>query len=435
MPRRLLHLNINALHSGFVPSAWRRPEADPGAFIDVQHYITVARIAEQAGFDAIFLADNAAIVDQIDFRPITALEPTVLLASVAAATTHLGLIGTASTSYNEPFNIARRFATLDHVSGGRAGWNMVTTADLPSARNFGRDSVPDHAARYARAIECAEVVRRLWGSWEEGALLGDKAAGRFTDTARIRPIAHRGAHFAVHGPATLPRTPQGHPVLVQAGGSADGLELAARHAEAVFTAAQTLEESLAYGQALRARAEALGRGPDAVRLLPGLATILGATEAQALQRRDDLVDAIPWDYSLRRLAGTLALQPDQLALDAPLPDNLALPGGGNGNHTFFQASVRTAQRHGYTVRQLIRALAGGGGHRVLVGTPEQVADEMERWFRAGAADGFNLMPDTLPHGLQDFVDGVVPILRRRGLVRSAYQGRTLREHLGLARPA
>lgn len=432
--QRQLHLNINILHSGFVPSAWRLPDSDPAAFTDVRHYIRVAQIAEAGKLDAVFLADNAAIVDQIHFRPIPALEPTVLLASIAAATTHIGLIGTASTSYNEPYNIARRFATLDHVSAGRAGWNVVTTADVPSARNFGRDAAPDHAQRYARAAEFTSVVKALWDSWEDDAFIGDKASGRFVDTAKVQPIAHQGEHFSVQGPLNLPRSPQGHPVVVQAGGSADGRELAARHAEAVFSASQSFEESLAYGRELKARAQALGRGPDAVQVLAGLTTIIGATEAQARRRRDDLIDLIPWDYSLARLAGTLGITPDRLKLDERLPDNLALPANGNGNHTFFNATLALARRHGYTVRELIRELAGGGGHRVIVGTPEQIADDIEHWFRHGAADGFNLMPDALPDGLQDFVDGVVPILQRRGIFRTQYEGSTLREHLGLARP-
>ncbi|MGE8366847.1 LLM class flavin-dependent oxidoreductase [Cupriavidus sp.] len=431
---RQLHLNINILHSGFVPSAWRLPGSDPGAFADVRHYIRVAQIAEAGKLDAVFLADNAAIVDQIHFRPITALEPTVLLASIAAATTHIGLIGTASTSYNEPYNIARRFATLDHVSAGRAGWNVVTTADAPSARNFGRDAAPDHAQRYARASEFTAVVKALWDSWEDDAFVGDKTSGRFVDPGKVLPIAHHGEHFSVQGPLNLPRSPQGHPVVVQAGGSADGRELAARHAEAVFSASQSFEESLAYGRELKSRAQALGRGPDAVQVLAGLTTIIGATEAQARRRRDELVDLIPWDYSLTRLAGTLGITPDRLRLDERLPASLALPANGNGNHTFFNATLALARRHGYTVRELIRELAGGGGHRVIVGTPEQIADDIEHWFRHGAADGFNLMPDALPDGLQDFVDGVVPILQRRGIFRTEYEGGTLREHLGLARP-
>jgi FMN-dependent oxidoreductase (nitrilotriacetate monooxygenase family) len=434
-PPRQLHLNVNILHSGFLPSAWRLPHADPGAFVDVQHYVRVAQIAESGKLDAIFLADNAAIVDQIDFRPITALEPTVLLAVVAAATTHIGLIGTASTSYNEPYNIARRFLTLDHVSNGRAGWNAVTTADVPSARNFGREAAPDHGQRYARADEFASVVKALWNSWDNDAFVGDKAGGRFVDADKVRPIAHRGEHFAVHGPLNLPRSAQGHPVVLQAGGSADGRELAARHAEAVFSASQSFEESLAYARQIKARAQALGRGPDAIRVLPGLTTIIGATEAQARQRRDELVALMPWDYSIRRLAGILGIDPARLSVDARLPDDLPLPANGNGNHTFFNATLAAARRNNLTVRQLVHELAGGGGHRVIVGTPEQIADDIEHWFRHGAADGFNLMPDALPDGIQAFVDGVVPILQRRGLFRTEYQGRTLRDHFGLARPA
>jgi FMN-dependent oxidoreductase (nitrilotriacetate monooxygenase family) len=434
-PARQLHLNINILHSGFVPSAWRLPEADPYAFADVRHYVRVARIAEAAKLDAVFLADNASIADQIDFRPITALEPTVLLASIAAATTHIGVIGTASTSYNEPYNIARRFATLDHVSAGRAGWNIETTADAGSAQNFGLDAVPDHGRRYARASEFTDVVKALWDSWADDAFVGDKASGVFADVSRIQPIAHRGEFFQVQGPLNLPRTPQGRPVLIQAGASVDGRELAARHAEAVFSASQSFEESLAYGRELKSRAAALGRGPDAVKVLAGLTTVIAGTEAEALRRRDELVALIPWRYSLKRLAGTLGISADRLQLDRRLPDDLPLPAQGQGNHTFFLATLAHARRHGSTVRQLIHELAGGGGHRVIVGTPEQVADDIERWFRGGAADGFNLMPDALPDGLEAFTEGVVPILQRRGLFRTEYQGTTLRDHLGLARPA
>ena len=433
-PPRQLHLNVNILHSGFVPSAWRTPEADPRAFVDIAHYVRVAQIAEAAKFDAVFLADNASIADQIDFRPITALEPTVLLAGIAAATTHIGVIGTASTSYNEPYNIARRFATLDQLSAGRAGWNIVTTADLGSARNFGREAVPDHAQRYERAAEFTEVVKALWDSWEDDAFIGDKASGRFIDTTKVHRIDHRGKYFSVDGPFNLPRSAQGHPVLIQAGGSADGRELAARHAEAVFSASQSFDEAAAYARELKSRAAAWGRGNNAIRVLPGLTTIIGATEAEALRRRDELVDLIPWTYSLTRLAGILGISVDRLKLDERLPDDLSLPGNGNGNHTFFNATLAQARTHGYTARQLIRALAGGGGHRVVVGTPEQIADDIEHWFKGGAADGFNLMPDVLPGGLQDFADGVVPLLQQRGLFRTEYEGSTLREHFRLRRP-
>lgn len=431
--KRQLHLNINILHSGFSPAAWRMEGSDPRASFDINHYVNVARIAERGTFDAIFLADQAAISDRVDFRPLTSLEPTIVLATVAAHTDRIGLIATASTTYNEPYNIARRFATLDHVSGGRIGWNIVTSADLSQSRNFGLEKPVAHSSRYERASEFTTVVKALWDSWEEEAFLGDVATGRFVDPTRVHAIAHRGKHFSVHGPHNIPRPPQGHPVLVQAGGSNDGRELAAEHAEAVFSASQSLEEALDYAGDLKARAARFGRAPDSLLVLAGLATIIGSTEAEAKRRQEELRELIPLEYSLARLSGVLQIDPKRLKLDEPLPDDIPLPP--DGGHTFFQATLALARRDRLTVRGLIRALNGGTGHRTIVGTPEAVADDIETWFRAGAADGFNLMPDVLPHGLEVFVDEVVPILRRRGLFRREYTGRTLRDHLGLARPA
>ncbi|MDL2406869.1 LLM class flavin-dependent oxidoreductase [Rhizobium calliandrae] len=431
--KRQLHLNINILHSGFSPAAWRMEGSDPRASFDINHYINVARIAERGTFDAIFLADQAAISDRVDFRPLTSLEPTIVLATVAAHTDRIGLIATASTTYNEPYNIARRFATLDHASGGRVGWNIVTSADLSQSRNFGLEKPVAHKSRYERAAEFTTVVKALWDSWEEEAFIGDVATGRFVDPARVHAIAHRGKYFSVHGPHNVPRPPQGHPVLVQAGGSDDGRELAAEHAEAVFSASQSFEEALAYADDLRGRGARFGRAPDSLLVLAGLATIIGSTEAEAKRRQEELRELIPLEYSLARLSGVLQIDPKQLKLDEPLPDDIPLPA--DGGHTFFQATFALARREGLTVRGLIRALNGGTGHRTIIGTPEAVADDIETWFRAGAADGFNLMPDVLPQGLEVFVDEVVPILRRRGLFRQDYTGRTLRDHLGLARPA
>ncbi|MGR9159947.1 LLM class flavin-dependent oxidoreductase [Rhizobium leguminosarum] len=433
MSRRELHLNINILHSGFSPAAWRMEGSDPHASFDVNHYINVARIAERGTFDAVFLADQAAISDRVDFRPLTSLEPTIVLALVAAHTERIGLIATASTTYNEPYNLARRFATLDHASGGRAGWNIVTSADLSQSRNFGLEKPVAHGSRYERAGEFAEIVKALWDSWEEDAFVGDVATGRFVDPAKVHAIAHRGKHFSVHGPHNIPRPPQGHPVLVQAGGSDDGRELAAKHAEAVFSASQSFEEALEYAADLRQRASRFGRPADSILVLAGLATIIASTGAEARRRQEELRELIPLEYSLSRLAGVLQLDPKGVDLDAPLPDDIPLPP--DGGHTFFQATLALARRERLTVRGLIRALNGGTGHRTIVGTPKDVANDIERWFRAGAADGFNLMPDVLPHGLEIFVDEVVPILRQRGLFRRQYTGRTLREHLGLVRPA
>lgn len=432
MSGRTLHLNVNLLHSGVYPSAWRLPDSRPDAFVDIDHFVRVARVAERGKLDAIFLADTPAINDRIDYRPFNALEPTVVLASVAAATSHVGLVATASTTYNEPYNLARRFASLDMVSRGRAGWNVVTTADAAAGRNFGFAGASEHGARYARAREFTELVHALWDSWEDDAFVGDKAGGRFVDTGKVHAIRHRGAHYAVEGPLTVPRSPQGRPVTFQAGGSEDGRELAAATADAVFSLAQTVADGAAYARDLRARAARYGRAPDALVILPGLATVIGSTEAEARRRQDALWNLVPVEYSLARLAGTLRIDPARLALDRPLPDPLPLPP--DANHTMFLGTVALARRDGLTVRQLLRALGGGVGHRIVAGTPEAIADDIEAWFRAGAADGFNLMPDVLPDGLETFVDAVVPILQRRGLFRRDYAGATLRDHLGLARP-
>ncbi|MCJ2135317.1 LLM class flavin-dependent oxidoreductase [Methylobacterium sp. J-026] len=432
MSSRTLHLNVNLLHSGVYPSAWRLPDSRPDAFIDIDHVVRVARVAERGKLDAIFLADTPAINDRIDYRPFNALEPTVVLASVAAVTRHIGLIATASTTYNEPYNLARRFATLDLVSRGRAGWNVVTTADAAAGRNFGFAGAAEHGGRYARAREFTDVVHALWDSWEDDAFLGDKASGRFVDPGKVHAVDHRGAYYSVAGPLTVPRGPQGRPVTFQAGGSEDGRELAAATADAVFSLAQTIDDGVAYARDLRARAARYGRGPDALVILPGLATVIGSTEAEARRRQDELWDLVPLDYSLARLAGTLRIDPARLDLDKPLPDPLPLPP--DANHTMFLGTVALARRDGLTVRQLLRALGGGVGHRIVAGTPEAIADDIEAWFRAGAADGFNLMPDVLPDGLETFVDAVVPLLQRRGLFRRDYAGATLRDHLGLARP-
>lgn len=432
MTKRQLHLNVNLLHSGVYPSAWRLPDSDPRAPFDVQHYVRVAQIAERGKFDAIFLADTPAITDRIDFRSFYSLEPTIILATVAAATSHIGLIATASTTYNEPYNIARRYASLDLASGGRAGWNAVTTADAASSRNFGLPGPLEHRNRYERAKEFTEIVHALWDSWEDDAFIGDKDTGRFVDTSKVHPIDHRGAYYTVAGPLTVPRSPQGRPVTVQAGGSSDGRDFAAAYAEAVFTLAQTIDDSVAYARDLRARAGVYGRSGDSIVILPGLATVIGSTEAEAKRRQEELWELVPIEYSLSRLAGTLQIDPSRLVLDEPLPDPLPVPA--NANHTMFHGTVALARRDNLTVRQLLRALGGGVGHRIIVGTPEQIADDIEIWFRAGAADGFNVMPDVLPGGLATFVDTVVPILQKRGLFRTDYERTTLRDHLGLARP-
>ncbi|WP_437884349.1 LLM class flavin-dependent oxidoreductase [Pseudomonas sp. LRF_L74] len=425
-----LHLNLNLLNAGFYGSAWRWPGSDPLAFAKVEHYVACARIAEQGCFDAVFLADKPGLVEVPEYRPFQSLDPLLVLASIASATRHIGLIATASTSFNSPYDLARRFASLDHLSGGRAGWNVVTTAEAEIARNFGQAQSASHGERYRRADEFVGLVRGLWDSWQDDALLGDPQSGRFIDPARIQPLNHQGEFFQVAGPLNLPRSPQGHPVVVQAGSSADGQALAARQADVVFSLAQSVAQGQAFIQALQAQATQAGRVRP--RVMPGLVTVIADTEENARRRQQALIELIPIEYGLARLALILGIDRARLHADRPIP--LDLPQG-QGNQTMFQATVRVAREENLTARELVGRLGGGGGHRIVVGTPEQVADDIEHWFRNGAADGFNLMPDVLAEGARTFVDEVVPLLRKRGLFRTHYQGHTLREHLGLERPA
>ncbi|WP_433634749.1 LLM class flavin-dependent oxidoreductase [Nocardia sp. CA-120079] len=435
MTRRQVHLNVNILNAGVFGGSWRFPGTDPVASLTLDHYIRIAKRAEEAKFDAIFLADGPAIREDLRFRPFNSLEPTVILAAVAAATRHIGLIATLSSSYNHPYDVARRFASLDLLSGGRTGWNVVTTAGVEAARNFGYDAEPEHGSRYARAAEFVEVVRKLWNSWEPDALVGDKSAHRFADPEKIHPVHHHGARFDVAGPLNVPRSPQGEPVVVQAGASADGRALAARIGEVIFTAAQTEDEAGEYYRDVKARAVAHGRRADDVLVLPGLSTVIGSTEAQAAERRELLAELVPTEYALDRLAGQLGVDRDALALDAPLPWRLLPdPDVAGGSQTFYKIALGLARRENLTVRQLLRRLGGGAGHRIVTGTPEQIADSIIDWVDKGIADGFNLMPDVLPGGFDDFVDGVLPILRRRGVFRTDYDTTTLRGHLGLPVP-
>jgi FMN-dependent oxidoreductase (nitrilotriacetate monooxygenase family) len=432
---RSLHLNAFLMGTGHHEASWRLPESDPAANTDVEHYRRLARTAERGRFDSLFLADSPQLWDDIGRRPSGVIEPLTLLTVLATVTERIGLIATASTSYNSPYNLARRFASLDHVSGGRAGWNIVTTAGGEAARNFGLDDAPAHAERYERAEEFIEVATKLWDSWQDDAVIADKQAGVWGDQSRIHPPRHRGRFFAVEGALNIPRSPQGYPLLVQAGSSEDGKAFAARYAEAIFTAAQTLDEAQRFYADVKARAGRLGRDPDGVKILPGIVPVLGSTVAEARAAEAALEDRIVHEYARRQLAQTLRLPPETLDLDRPLPDDLPPESAIEGAKSRYTLIVELARREHLTVRQLIGRLGGGRGHRTFTGTPEQVADAIEDWFTAGAADGFNIMPPVLPTGLDLFVDHVVPILRARGLFRTEYTGRTLREHYGLPRPA
>ena len=416
-------------------AAWRHPGSPADGATNFAFHTELARTAERGLFDAYFLADNLSVGlggREGGNAKIAGFEPVTLFAALAPLTTHLGFIATASTTYEEPYTLARKFASLDHLSNGRAGWNVVTSAGDDTARNFNRDKQPDHADRYARAREHVDTVKALWDSWEDDAFIRDKQTGRFYDPARVHDIDHKGAHFAVKGPLNVPRPVQGHPVVVQAGQSEDGRRLAALSAEVIFTAHQNLASAQEFYRDIKARVLAEGRVPDHVLIMPGVAPFVGRTEAEARAKYDKLNELIlPEDgvALLNGLAGgTLDLR--GYPLDGPLPRSAETEGMKSR-----QALIRQiADEHDFTIRELYQWVATARGHYTVVGSATQVADQLEEWFTSEAADGFNILPPWLPGALDDFVDLVVPELQRRGLFRTAYEGRTLRENLGLPRP-
>ncbi|GAA4533671.1 LLM class flavin-dependent oxidoreductase [Amycolatopsis samaneae] len=428
---RQLHLNAFVMPNGHHEAAWRHPSTDPRRARTLRHYVDIARTAERGMLDSLFLADGVALWSNVKHNSHSHFEPLTLLSALAATTDHIGLIATASTTYNEPYHLARKFASLDHLSGGRAGWNIVTSAGVDEARNFNLGTRPGHELRYARATEFVDVVKKLWDSWDDDAAVLDRASGIYADTDRIRPIEHEGEHFRVRGPLNIERPVQGHPLLVQAGSSETGKEYAARHAEAVFTAQQTFAEGKAFYDDVKGRLAKYGRSPDEIKILPGISPIIGRTTAEARAREAELNALITPEYGLHQLSKLLDHDITGCPLDGPLPDVGSFTEGAQSRLALV---VGLARRENLTIRQLLERLAGGRGHRVFAGTPVRIADELEQWFTGGAADGFNVMPPTLPGGLDEFVDLVVPELRRRGLFRAEYTGTTLREHYGLARP-
>lgn len=429
--QRQLHLNAFIMPNGHHEAAWRHPSTRPAQALTLEHYVDIARTAERGRLDSVFLADTVALADNVEHNSHSAFEPLTLLSALAASTDHVGLIATASTTYNHPYTLARAFASLDHLSGGRAGWNIVTSGSKAEAGNFGIER-PDHSRRYDRATEFLELAAELWDSFGDGAVLADKERGLFADTGRIRRIDHHGEFFDVTGPLNVPRPVQGYPLLVQAGSSETGKAYAARYAEAVFTAQQTLEDGIAFVEDLKRRLPQHGRSRSDLLVLPGISPIIGSTEEEAKRLEAEINAGIVPAYGLAQLRAMLDIELTEEHLDEPLPQIEEIT---QGNQSRFTLVTELARRENLTVRQLIERLAGGRGHRVLAGTPEQIADDLEHWFTKGAADGFNIMPPTYPEGLEVFVDTVVPLLQQRGLFRTEYAGTTLRDHYGLARPA
>ncbi len=430
---RQLHLNLFAETLGHHEAAWRLPESHPFDAVSIEHYIEVARIAEAGTFDSVFFADVPAVQGDPRYRPAGILEPTTLLAALAVATERIGLVATASTSYCEPYDLARRFASIDQISAGRAGWNIVTTYNRDAALNFGTDHAL-HADRYERAAEFVEVVRKLWDSWEDDAPIGDKKAGVFADGDRIHAIDHVGKYYRVSGPLNAQRPPQGHPLLVQAGQSESGRAFAALYAEAIFTTQRTLADGQAFYSDMKARAVAAGRHPDEIVILPGIVPILGSTEAEVREREQAFDERIIPAYGLAYISAFFDVDLTGVDLDAPFPE-MPIEDRIESFKSRSMLIANLAHDENLTVRQLLTKLGWGRGHRTFAGTPEQFANTIEEWFRAGAADGFNIMPPALPVDLRIFVEHVIPELRRRGLFRQEYEGKTLREHYGVKRPA
>jgi FMN-dependent oxidoreductase (nitrilotriacetate monooxygenase family) len=425
---REIHLGVFVLGTGNHSAGWRYD----GAFashMELPVMQEIARIAERGKFDLLFISD-AMVMDPTDHPSfLCRFEPTTLIAALSACTTRIGLGATVSTSFSEPFNVARIFGSIDHLSGGRAAWNVVTSSNPKAALNFNLDEHLDHELRYARAEEFVDVVRGLWDCWEDGAIVADKATGRFIDAAKVRPLDHKGRFFKVKGPVNMARCPQGHPVIIQAGGSPPGLELAARTADVVFSVVQELEPAKAAYADLKGRMAKFGRRPEELAVLPGVMPIVGRSDAEARETLAKLQSWITPTNATTLVASRIGYDVSGHPLDGPVPP----PPPFQGSRTFTSVLYEMARRENMTLRDLYNLTAAARGHWVICGTPARIADTLEEWFTGGAADGFNILPPYFPGAFADFVDLVVPELQRRGLFRRDYRGTTLRDHFGLAR--
>jgi alkanesulfonate monooxygenase len=417
-------------------AAWRDPDTDAHSKLDLEHYVEIARLAERGKFDMLFLADTNATfgADDADvwvrLSSGSRLEPLTLLGALAAVTKNIGLVATMTTTYYEPFTIARFFSSLDHISKGRAGWNLVTSLAAAEALNFSHGAHASHADRYARAREFAQVVLGLWDSWEDGAIIGDKEAGFYFDAEKMHFLNHKGKNFQVRGPLMMQRSPQGHPVVVQAGQSEDGRDLAAETAEVIFTVQQDLAQAKAFYADIRKRAAAYGRSPDAVKVLPGVMVMVGKTKAEAEEKYERLQSLIHPEFGVKQLSSYFGMDLTKFPIDGPVPE----PNYANAEHGRLKVMYELAQRENLTIRQLYKRVIGQRAHRTVCDTATGIADTLEHWFTEKACDGFNVLPVTFPGALADFVDQVVPELQRRGIFRKEYEGKTLRENLGLTVP-
>ena len=420
-----------SIHTG----AWRYPGAYPDANFNFGHLKKFAQALEAAKFDAFFMADHLAVLNMpMDAlkrsHTVTSFEPFTLLSALAGATERLGLIATGSTTFDYPYHIARRFASLDHISEGRAGWNIVTTSNPDAALNFGLDEHMEHAERYARAREFYDVVTGLWDSWADDAFVRDVGQGLYFDPEKLHVLDHKGKYYSVRGPLNIARPVQGWPLIVQAGASEPGRQLAAETAEAVFASQATLEVGRAFYADVKGRMEKIGRNPDHMKIMPGCFVVVGDSVEEAREKRALLDSGVDYANSIASLSIALGTDASKFDPDQPLPETPDT----NASKSGRERTIALARREGLTVRQLAQRLGGYGG-LAMVGTPQTIADEMQEWLETRGSDGFTIMFPYLPGGLEDFCGKVVPELQRRGIFRREYEGKTLRENLGLPRPA
>ena len=428
--KRQMHLGVFVLGTGNHSAGWRYDGAAT-SHMQLPVIQEIAQIAERGKFDLLFISDSM-VMDPGDHPSfLCRFEPTTLISALSLTTTHIGLGATVSTTFGEPYHVARTFASIDNISRGRAAWNVVTSSAGKAALNFSRDEHMEHDLRYERAEEFVDVVKGLWDCWEDGAVVADKATGVYLDRTKVRPLDYKGRFFQVKGPINTARCPQGHPVIIQAGGSESGLELAARTADVVFSVVQELSSSKKAYRDLKTRMAKYGRTPDQIAVLPGVMPIIGSTESEARDKLSLLQSWLTPTNALTLVTSRIGYDVTGHPLDAPVP----APPPGEGSHAFSRVLYEHARRENLTLRDLYNLTAAARGHWVLCGTPKRIADTLEEWFVEEAADGFNVLPPYFPGALADFVDLVVPELQARGLFRREYAGTTLRDHFGLARVA
>ncbi|MEK8131534.1 LLM class flavin-dependent oxidoreductase [Paenibacillus filicis] len=431
MTKRQLKLGANLNGVGNSISFWRHPDIPINASVSLDFYKKQALKAEEGKFDLLFIADGLFINEKSNPHFLNRFEPLTLLTALSGVTSHIGLVATLSTSYSEPFTVARQFASLDQLSGGRAGWNVVTSPLEGSALNFGKGEHPNHALRYEIAEEHLEVVKGLWDSWEDDAFVGDKENGVFFDPAKLHTLNHKGTHFSVQGPLNVARSQQGYPVIFQAGSSESGKDLAARSADAVYTGHETLEEAREFYRDVKARAVSYGRKAEDILIFPGIGPIVGRTEEEAERKYQEIAELVDINQALNYLGRYFEhFDFSQFPLDEAFPDIGEL--GSNSFRSTTDRIKRQAREEGLTLRQV--ALRASTPRTSFIGTPERIADLIQDWFEGEAADGFNVRT-VVPGGLADFVDLVVPVLQQRGLFRTEYEQDTLRGNLGLKIPA